>query len=199
MKFILSISTILIIIFLTYLIQSCSENSNLIVEDYSSQIVPLDIGHKWEYHNIIYDSSGSILSDFNTSSTIIDDTTIESTKWFYFDKNAVYFSTFSDGYHTYDKYEVDSLKNTLVYKYPCNAGDIYSKYLVSKVDTQITVPAGSFKCILYSVRLKTQMEFEYRDIFVKPGVGVVKSVDYGFVENSPLFIYRVQELLNHKF
>ena len=190
---------LLIVVLVLILLQSCSDSTDPIVEDYSNQIVPLNIGHKWEYHNIIYDTSGNIFSEFNTSNTIMADTTIENTKWFYFDKNAVYFSIFSDGYHTFDKYELDSLKNSLVYKYPCNPGDTYSEYLVSKVDTQITVPAGSFKCILYSIRLQTQMEFDYRDIFVKPGIGLVKSVTYSFVDNSPIFIYGVQELLNYKF
>lgn len=183
----------------TILIQSCSQTTDPVIKDYSNEIIPLAIGHKWDYHTNIYDTTGNIVWNFNSSDIVIGDSTIENTKWFYFDKNALYFSVLSDGYHYYNKYETDSLKNILVYKYPCNLGDTYSYYEVTKVDTQITVPAGTFKCIMYSLRMQTSMDFAYLDFFIKPGVGIVKTIEYSFTYNHPIFIYRIQELLSYKF
>lgn len=192
-------TNLLIIVLGMILLQSCSDSTDPIVKDYSNEIIPLAVGHKWEYHSDIYDTAGNITWNFNSSDIIIGDSMIENTKWFYFDKNALYFSLLTDGYHYYNKYETDSLKNVLVYKYPCNLGDTYSDYEVAKVDTQITVPAGTFKCIMYSLRKQTSSDFAYADYFIKPGVGIVKTVEYGFIYNHPIFIYKIDELLSYKF
>lgn len=190
---------LLIVVLLLVLIQSCSEETEPIIKDHSNEIIPLAVGHKWEYHIDIYDTTGNITWNFNSSNIIIGDSTIENTKWFYFDKNALYFSLLPDGYHYYNKYETDSLKNILVYKFPCNAGETYNDYKVAKVDTQITVPAGTFNCIMYSLRKESSSDFANIDFFIKPGVGIVKTIEYGFLTNHHMFIYKTDELLSYQF
>jgi len=179
-------------------ITSCSDDSNPIENNSSKDIIPLAVGNNWKYNFALYDTAGNIYSNFNSTSTIIGDTTTESIKWFYFDKNALYFTVLNDGYHTYDRYKPDSLRNNLVYKYPCLVGDKYSYWEVTKIDTQITVPAGSINSILYSYRLKTSDSFEYVDVFISPGVGIIKTIDYGFIPNHPIFKWKVSELLEYQ-
>ena len=60
------------------------------------------------------------------------------------------------------------------------------------------MPAGSFSCVMYTLRMQTSTEFAFIDFFIKPGVGYVKTIEYGYIANHPLFTYRVSELIGYK-
>ena len=179
-------------------IQSCSDVNNPQLIEGSNDIIPLAVGNTWDYHTTLYDTTGNVFADFHNSNKIIGDTIIGNSNWYYYDIAAWYCSIFQDGYHVYDPYETDSLKNRLSLKYPCTVGDKYSFYEVAKIDTQITVPAGSFSCVMYTLRMQTSTEFAFIDFFIKPGVGYVKTIEYGYIANHPLFTYRVSELIGYK-
>lgn len=184
-----------IIVLLMMIIQSCADVNTPTVNETSNEIIPLAVGNTWNYHTTLYDTTGNVFMDFNNSNKIVGDTTIQNINWFYYDKNALYFSIFQDGFHIYDPYKTDSLRDQLNFKYPCSVGDKYSYYEVVKIDTQITVPAGTFSCIMYSLRMQTSMDFAFIDFFIKPGVGNIKTIEYSYTENYPLFTYRISELL----
>ena len=122
------LNSFLIIFLIAILIvafSNCSKDNNPVNNNLSNDIIPLAKGNSWKYYTTLYDTLGNVYNEFNITNQIIGDSTIDNTKWFFFDKNARYFSIFTDGYHTFDKYEIDSLMNQLVYKYPCSNGDKY--------------------------------------------------------------------------
>jgi hypothetical protein len=195
----MKILNVVLFLILITLVQSCSDINNPSVDGISNDIIPLTVGNTWSYHTTLYDTAGNVFKEFNNSREITGDTLINNTIWYYYDTDAWFCSVFKDGYHTYDPYRTDSLRNQLNFKYPCAAGEKYSYYEVAKTDTQITVPAGTFNCIMYTLRMQTSMDFAYIDFFIKPGVGYIKTIEYTFNGNLPPFIYNTSELLSWKF
>lgn len=184
---------------MVFIFLNCSKENNPITNYSNDDIIPLAVGNFWKYHYTLHDTVGNIYADFVTSSIIRGDTLIKNIRWYYIDKNDIYFSNLSDGYYIYDRYSPDSNKTSLVYKYPCNQNDAYSSWRVADRDTLITVPAGEFNCILYVYRLETREFFDYHDVFIKPGVGVIKTVRYGYVPNHPIFVWTISELTEYSF
>lgn len=195
----MKILNVVLFFILIALVQSCNDVNNPSVDEISEDIIPLAVGNTWNYHTTLYDTAGNVFREFDSSSRITGDTLIDNNTWYYYESNAWFCSIFEDGYHTYDPYRSDSLKNRLNFKYPCAAGDKYSYYEVAKSDTQITVPAGTFNCIMYKLRMRTSMDFAYLDFFIKPGIGYIKTIEYSFAENHPLSVYNISELLSWEF
>lgn len=193
----MKILNIILFLIIITLVQSCSDINNSPVDEITKDIIPLAVGNTWSYHTSLYDTAGNVFKELNSSREITGDTLIDNITWYYYETNAWFCSIFKDGYHIYDPYRTDSLRNLLNYKYPCAAGDKYSYYYeVAKIDTQITVPAGTFNCIMYTLRMQTPMDFAYIDFFIKPGVGYIKTIEYSFTENRSLYVYDISELLS---
>lgn len=112
-------------------------------------------------------------------------------------KNDPYFSVSQDGYYFRDQYASDSLKEKLTYKYPCNKYDTYSYWQVANCDTAITVARKTYNCIFYKYRMKTSDSFGQKDIFIKPGIGIIKVIGYGYIPNLPIFQWHVTELTDY--
>ena len=188
----------IVLIFLSTLVYlNCSKESNPVGLNAQKEIIPLNLNNSWNYHITAYDTSGNIYMSVNVSEKINGDTIIENQKWYYQDKAALFCANKSDGYYTFDKNALDTTRINLVYKYPCIVGDKYSYWEVVKQDTQITVPAGNFNCVLYSYRLKTSDSFNCYDVYIKPGIGKIKSVQYGLVGNHPVFEWTIRELTSY--
>jgi hypothetical protein len=194
----LKISNIAIIFLFALITINCSNKSNPLDSIGRKEIIPLNLDNTWNYHVTAYDTSGNIYFSANISDKIMGDTIINGQRWYYQDKGALYFTIKSDGYYTIDRYAMDTAKINLAYKYPCNTGDKYSNWEVVKLDTQITVPAGNFSCVLYSYRLKTGDSFSYYDVYIKPGIGRIKTATYGFVDNHPIFVWTIKELISYE-
>jgi hypothetical protein len=173
----------------------CSNDSNPTKSNSAVEIIPLELGNIWKYQYQTFDTSGAVLQNIVSQNTITGDTTIENNIWYYFSEDALFFSNYEDGFHTYNQYDS---QNELVYKYPCNIGDKYSQWEITSIDTQITVPAGSFKCILYHFRLNTNYSYGNREVFIKPGLGRIKSIEYGLIPNQPIFKWKVSELVEYQ-
>jgi len=187
----------IIVLSLIFIISNCSEENNPVGNNFTNNIIPLTVGNSWNYRSILYDTSGNIIFVSEITRIINGDTLIGNTTWSYFVKDANYFANLSDGHYIYDQYSSDSNKISLVYKYPCKKNDTYSFWEVSNCDTQITVPAGTFNCILFKCRMQTGDSFSYYDVYIKPGIGIVKSVDYGYIPNHPIFEWIVRELTGY--
>ena len=190
---------ILILIVSIISFSNCSKEGNPVNNNNSfNEIFPIAVGNVWKYHITGYDTSGNVVLDFVSSDSIKADTIINNTRWYYTDKNSLYYSVFPDGYYTYDQYQSDSNKISLTYKYPCNKNDNYSYWTVANIDTQITVSMKTYNCILYKYRMKTKSNFSYYDVYIQPGVGKIKSVDYGYIPNRPIFIQIISELVDYR-
>lgn len=189
----------IIIIFLFALIMiTCSNKSNPVDGTGRNEIIPLNINNTWNYHFTAFDTSGIINFSFNVSDKIMGDTIINGQRWYFQDKGSLFFTNKSNGYYTFDRYAMDTAKINLAYKYPSIKGDKYSYWKVVKSDTQITVPAGNFICVLYSYRLKSKESFSYYDVYINPGIGRIKTVTYGFVDYHPIYVSMIKELISYE-
>jgi hypothetical protein len=194
MKNILLILSILII-------SSCKKENNPIDNGISQETIPTKIGNQWLSSITRYDTSGAILSIGNDTIWISRDTTIQGIKYFTF-LEGQFIPESRNGnvsrIHLYDARNTssgfvkwDSPGEVIIYKYPSQIGESY----VYALDTSITVPAGTFKCVCYKAELG---EFTTLS-FICPGIGFVKSEIYFSSVNS-LKSYRqaVVELMTYK-
>ncbi|MGA2298428.1 MAG: hypothetical protein ABSG15_12855, partial [FCB group bacterium] len=88
---------------------------------------------------------------------------------------------------------LDSIEE--MFKYPANAGDIYISdngiITVSSINEIVTVPAGTFSCYLYDIKIADEEVIFY----ISPGSGFIKiEIDYTSRPNGRLVIFELTNL-----
>ncbi len=194
-----------VFIFLSLTLVACSDDPlsppGSVPITKETSIIPLALGNKWEFRDTHYDSDGTFLGI--DSSSIFVDTMFNADGWTWHHTNpdGLLMSIRSDGVWLRGIYLGSDI---LWHRYPARSGDttilgvvypgnstraLHVKVVVA-VDTMITVPAGTFKCIGYQSRyLDDQGKvipgydvlYKYTDYY-SLGVGFVLIDQYG-----PLF------------
>lgn len=194
----------LLFILTALLIYNCSEST----ESYTSSfgLIPLAIGNQWHYQLTTYDSSGVIKSYDNITTSVERDTSIDGIKWYgYSDVPAGiwYTNKWRSGYWIYETLNSGySSPDTswLVYKYPTHVGDIYehfeSQIEVINIDEIVLVSAGEFKVIhlVFTYTPPLNYLFDSFEIFIAPGIGIIKTMQIGKNYDGTKFVAFKEEL-----
>jgi hypothetical protein len=202
--FSLKVNQFFLLVFLPVIIfQSCSEPT----EPDSSifEFIPLDVGNKWEYVSAKYDSNGVIEFQGTGGNLIVKDTVMNGITWYAYDYSSPgnWNTNKSNGFWVFVKANYGySLNDTswMVYKYPCQVGDTYGEfdYPIEVVSTneKVTVPAGTFTTIHYSYNIINYDNYLLisNDIYICPGIGVVKSMQIGRKYDGTKFVVGQSEL-----
>jgi hypothetical protein len=163
------------------------------------------MGNSWSYTYTDYDENGDETSSFTRESTIDKDTTISDiTCYRYSDHYLAWYTNMDDGYSAYSLNASSKNEATmLMYKYPATKGDIYgdSEYSVEviSINEKITVSAGTFNVIHYSITLGSNSFMNSYEIvslesFIAPGIALVKRVFIVKDSNGEEFIINSEEL-----
>lgn len=180
---------------------SCDENSTGEYSD-AKGLIPFKLNNSWEYLNIISDSSGNVIGTDTITMRIIKDTIISNIHFYKYDNSVLHLTSKQDGIWIY--FISDSIEEYyLEYKYPCKTGDTYSflygrpPAVVSVVltSTNVQVEAGTFSCILY--RFDLDGLDSYNDIYIAPGVGIVKIEHYEARISSAIYKSSERRLISH--
>jgi len=193
----------LLFILTALLIYGCSEITE--PDNSINELIPLKIGNTWNYKMTSYDSTGVILYYEDINSSIDKDTTINGLKWYGYNSMppGIWYINKSDGYWTFVKGGTGNILNDtslVVYKYPTQVGEIYgvteTLREVISVDEIITVPAGEFKVIhlLTTFVGSTNYLLDSFEIFITPGVGVIKVMQIGKRYDGTKFVVYKNEL-----
>lgn len=199
-----TIKSVLCFAIVALLFPNCSETTE--PENSTGELIPLKVGNSWNYTEISYDSSGSIIQTQNVNRTMVKDTSILNYTW-YADNEApdgVWFTNKPDGHWAFIKANTGLIINDttiLVYKYPPQVGDIYgdSSEVVS-IDEGITVPAGRFRAIHIVGKNPNSIGYTLMyscELFIAPQVGIVKKLQFGRKENGEKFLVVNKELQSY--
>ena len=187
-----SIATFLVVLLLA---GSCDESPTETLFR-AEPLLPLAIGNEWTFHTTYYDSLGNVTAQMPGDTVrIIADTLIDGKRWYYrhYLGHLVGFrnsemgtlirlvSANTDGIsrvlfenptaigHKYDYPEVTFSGSKA---WLSQGGHVAT---VGAYDTSATVPAGSFRCLLYSVAASPSWSEYRRDFFVAPGDGWIRT------------------------
>jgi hypothetical protein len=119
------------------------------------EIYPLAIGNSWTYEVMNFDSLGNVESLDTISASVVRDTVIDGETWYVTEGDGEegihigYCIIRSNGFYS------NWPDEELLYKYPARVGDQYmvedDTVIVENLDESVTVPAGEFDCVRYSV------------------------------------------------
>jgi hypothetical protein len=145
-------------------------------------IMPLTVGNMWEYYVSEFDTFPMPDIHYYDTVQIIRDTLINAEQWFV-DQDGVGYTNRVEGLWRWWKGNPDNLYFSL--PYPANIGGggaiaeeggmTYISVAVANMDTLISVPAGTFHCILYkggSFGPLNCVNNHY--IFYAPNIGFIK-------------------------
>lgn len=199
----MKLSCFFLIISLTMLNYSCDENST--EGNFSDNLIPFKLNNSWEYVHFLYDSSGNVISLDTAITQIVKDTVISGIRFYKYGINSIdHYTTKEDGVWLYFFHFVDSTEeHSLYFKYPCKNGDTYSftlgrpHALVSIISTNqsVEVEAGIFTCILY--RFDLEGLDSYINIFIAPGIGIVKYENYQKRTTNTIYKFAEERLLSY--
>ncbi|SOE20265.1 hypothetical protein SAMN06298216_0759 [Spirosomataceae bacterium TFI 002] len=185
-----------------------------------SELFPLAVGKTFNYWLKAYDTEGKEVADRRFSQNISGDTFIAGQRWFKNDTSTTYVSNQADGLHYFYTFNE---KETLVYKYPAEKGDVFNSFSytsnaitdekfetitgirsveVLSTNTSIVSPLSGTKydnCIHYvTAKFTPTNSSEIRiyptEQYVVPGKGAVLIISY-YDENFK-DVYSIREQLN---
>ncbi len=152
----------------------------------SSGIIPLSVGNHWDYNDLDYDSTNTIVYSYVYSFGVIGDSTINGFTW----KSVTnyLFANTSNGFCAPGKSN-PLLKSDplLLLKYPAAAQDSFylsqgAGYVhITSIDTAITITLGTYRCYTYEAHQfwpSSTVEASHQILFVAPQVGLIKALYY---------------------
>jgi hypothetical protein len=163
---------------------------------FAQTIVPLAVGNKWILDVTKYDSTGTIIGSYVDSLMVVGDTLILTETWFIDHTGSLKINR-ADGLYQWD--DPGELP-WLVLKYPTYVDDTFSSKsdtaFVISIDTLITVPSGSYSCIRYDYKRKTDLSLK-RHFFGAPMVGSVYWEEFSKTSDGSLFRNKMVELKSY--
>ena len=188
-------------ILVSWLVALCVSCTDLGVEPQPVNLIPLKAGNTWTFARTWYDSLGNVIQSATENLWVRADTNLFGHGWSVIWRDAAMqlFRNTLEGV-VVRLLDYDDPKTHVLYKYPARVGDSYGypvptfggtpymsdttwTAIVVCTDTLITVPAGSFKCVVYSV--STDYYWFYILEFI--------SIDYGWVKQETFSRNRVNK------
>ena len=159
------------------------ENTNITYGEDTSVILPLEIGNTWTHDNVTSHGTSSetltVVSVSNIGGIDVYRTNYSTGAYEYLGNhigNGLYF--YGDNTTGY------IIPPYLFLQYSCSVGDSWTfdryggTYTVQDISDVITVPAGSFECIVYYYRRSTASGLTEHYEYWAPGIGLVQNNVY---------------------
>jgi hypothetical protein len=185
----------LLIFFTLFILSSCKKSNNPVSpSDTQQQIWPFKIGNTWDYHVVSFDSTGKVSGYGNTSISVSSDTVAGNETWFKISNNSsgIYYTNRSDGL-----WIMSNGLQTILYKYPGNAGDIYHLFAdsvsIESKDTLVTTSLKQYNCYLYRIFYNGK---PIEDDYLSPGVGLVAEDYYSSTISGHVYIKNSLSLIS---
>lgn len=171
-------------------------------------LFPLTIGNNWTYTNTWFDIHGDVIKHSQSTQTIEEEIEFEG-EYYYRDNDYNYHKNDEEGYKMYYDYQDLSV---IFFKYPVgimekfnklsvwdeNLGDtVRSWYELETDNANVTVPAGSFRCLKYVYRNDDPRNIDGHIFFYSLNVGLVKKIYYGKDVNETKFQEDIYELIGY--
>ena len=172
-------------------------------------IVPLSISNKWIQSITKYDSLGNVLSSYIDTLQFPLDTIVSNVHWFHRFREDNAFANVDSGFVIRLLPLANNPDAFWQYKYPTIKGERYPfpsfthatfgdewfvdtvlHSIVLSIDSLITVPAGSFHCIVYQTIFNDTTKLNKTIDFLAPGFGPIRTEiyqSYNFGKNIYLF------------
>ncbi|MBM2816532.1 MAG: hypothetical protein HW421_3294 [Ignavibacteria bacterium] len=178
------------------------------------EIIPIAEGNNWTYDNYYYRSprKDSICEAGTIQLVFGKKIIIKNEEWVQWGVFGFGFSNVGinkkEGFYRifYDSIQDINFDSAfLFFKYPTEPGDKwYSKFENDTIQTislyeEVTVPAGTFKCIHY--RTKGLSKYPNNGFFIAPGVGMIKCEIIGGIDISypiPDTVWNILKLTKYK-
>ncbi|MFA7420548.1 MAG: hypothetical protein WCZ90_12760 [Melioribacteraceae bacterium] len=176
-------------------------------EDSKKQLIPLAKGNSWSYVQTTFDTTGKASTAvYHVEDKVDSDTTIFNEKWYHSEgyPSNVWITNRSNGLWHFAKAGASPLikrdTTILVFGYPAKIGTKPGTYEVVSVDKEVTVPAGTFRCIQYSYFIPNPTNSWYSgfEYFITPGLGIVKWQQVGKLSTGTNWVVYKSELTNYK-
>ena len=190
-----AVSLSLILLVLLFLF-NCSDSTEPTIDE-PTELIPLKIGNSWDYILTHYDSNGTIINSNEQIDELYKDTVISGITWYAYKEDYIsYFyalSNKSDGVWVYFG-NIDS--SVLFYKYPTFTGEKHLEYEVISLNTEVTTNAGNFKCLHIKYDFSGD-GYTHLEVFIAPGIGKVKSLQYGLRSDNSSYLEYKSELKSY--
>lgn len=143
-------------------------------------IMPLKIGHSWEYQMYMYDSLSDNLRKVNiVTYTVTADSTIGDETWYRIDgmgPNGMWGVNRDDGFWIIGP----TGEPMLLAKFPGQTGDEFTRIkgritIINRIESagvQVVVPAGTYQCYKYAQEFGSKDRVTYS--YYAPGAGLIK-------------------------
>jgi hypothetical protein len=196
----MKLTNILFSITLSVLISAChnSPTSPITVPN-TGTLYPLNVGNYWKYKITVYDSIDFQIQFTEQVDSIGTDSIINGNKWFSittvtnsnrpgYNGINLYLNT-GNGFYEYFVWAPGN-DSELIYKYPCQVGDVYKEYSISSnpvkvinMQSVVISQAGKFNCIIYEFQYESAVGSVYDDVSVAIGIGKIRE-EYFFYDSS---------------
>ncbi len=187
---------IFILILLSLISFSCSSENNPVANSgKNTDIYPLQVGNKWKYLIINYDSNSNPTDSAYANYEIRNYYEYKGAKWFEMGTFNL-FSHQSDGiWHMYVQ-QPEEVEPALIYKYPTYDGDTYFNYKVISMHKIVRIGTKYYITIQYRLNI-FQGPFEYDDYYLCRGIGLVESRRVKKNSKGKDYVYYKKILLNY--
>lgn len=165
--------------------ENVDETDDMSAVQWDDRIIKhLAVGNEWEYEYTKYNEYGNtILESGKYSIKIFADTVIAGDTFYIQNNNNTKITceiNLSDGLYVWDKFFSDPESAAILkYKYPIKTDASFSvnDTLITLIDKEriVELDFGIFECYLYR---KTFTADHFVDIYMKPGMGLVKEEEY---------------------
>lgn len=173
---------------------SCStENDPLGFANPSGDIFPLQIGNKWDYVSLYFDSKSELIDSSFDSEEIISSYEKDGKEWFSFASSWFQYSKQTDGIWVKHTQAPDEAQPELVYKFPTYQFENYSNVTVISMDKTIKIGLGYYRTIQY----RLSIDDGYTDLFLCPGIGLIARTKVKKDSNGKFYLARKKELLSY--
>ena len=190
-----SLLTFLLICFSLFMLSSCKKSNNPVSpSDTQQQLWPLKIGNSWDYHVVVFDSTGKVSDYGNTSLSISSDTVAGNETWYnvYNNGTGIYYTNRSDGL-----WIMSNGLQTILYKYPGNTGNSWyffaDSVTIESTDTLVSTTLNKYICYLYRIFYKGK---PIADDYLSPGVGLVAEDYYSSTISGQVYLKNSLSLIS---
>lgn len=161
------------------LVSACDSGGN---DGSPNPLIPLEKGNQWEY---VF-TSEDFEPTYQDRIDLVSDTKAVYSSSYTFERPPILVDKTEEGTLIRGEEDDPGEYPVMLLKYPVEEGESYehtdgegSTFEVTVTKETVTVPAGEYDCLLYTIRDFTGIEAIGWEIWIKPGMGPVRVARWG--------------------